>query len=163
VRCALCQASVNSLSANVPASLLVQAIEHNLLSPIQALTLARGKPGESERAEALAALAPVLAQRQPALLGEALAAAQAIKDERRRAQALSALAPHLAALPRETLAALWLEEREGANLLHALARRARGHLLSDLRALAPVIAALGGEEAVAETFRAIQDVGRWWP
>jgi len=27
----------------------------------------------------------------------------------------------------------------------------------------PVIAKLGGAEAVAETFRAIQDVGRWWP
>ena len=26
-----------------------------------------------------------------------------------------------------------------------------------------VIAKLGGEEAIAETFRAIQDVGRWWP
>jgi len=26
-----------------------------------------------------------------------------------------------------------------------------------------LVAALGGAEAVAETFRAIQDVGRWWP
>jgi len=34
---------------------------------------------------------------------------------------------------------------------------------ADLPALAPVIAALGGAEAVAETCRAIQDVGRWWP
>jgi len=34
---------------------------------------------------------------------------------------------------------------------------------ADLPALAPVIAALGGVEAVVETFRAIQDVGRWWP
>ena len=36
-------------------------------------------------------------------------------------------------------------------------------LLMDLSALVPVLAALGGAEAVAETFRAIQDVGRWWP
>jgi hypothetical protein len=33
----------------------------------------------------------------------------------------------------------------------------------DLIALVPVLAALGGAEAVAEAFRAIQDVGRWWP
>ena len=36
-------------------------------------------------------------------------------------------------------------------------------LLADLRALEPVVARLGGEEAIAETFHAIQDVGRWWP
>jgi len=34
---------------------------------------------------------------------------------------------------------------------------------ADLPALEPVIAALGGVEAVAETCRAIQDVGQWWP
>jgi hypothetical protein len=34
---------------------------------------------------------------------------------------------------------------------------------SDLTALAPVILALGGDEALMETARAIQDVGRWWP
>ena len=39
----------------------------------------------------------------------------------------------------------------------------RENLLSDLRALEPVIAALGGAQAVVETFHAIQDVGRWWP
>jgi len=44
-----------------------------------------------------------------------------------------------------------------------LARRLRRDLLADLRAPEPVIATLGGAGAVAETFRAIQDVGRWWP
>ena len=34
-------------------------------------------------------------------------------------------------------------------------------LLSDLTALIPVILALGGQEALLETARAIQDVGRW--
>jgi hypothetical protein len=41
--------------------------------------------------------------------------------------------------------------------------RSRSELLADLAALAPVIAALGGPEAIAETCRAIEDVGRWWP
>jgi len=36
-------------------------------------------------------------------------------------------------------------------------------LLADLRALVPVILRLGGPQAVAEIFWAIQDVGRWWP
>jgi hypothetical protein len=80
-----------------------------------------------------------------------------------RARALSDLASSLAALPLTSLAHLWLEDQKGGNLLHALARRPRRDLLSDIRTLAPVIAALGGPEAVAETVRAIQDVGRWWP
>jgi hypothetical protein len=80
-----------------------------------------------------------------------------------RARALPALVPRLATLPRPGLSRLWLEQQDGANLLRFLARCTRADLLADLRALAPVIAALGGEEAVAETFRAIQDVGRWWP
>jgi hypothetical protein len=55
------------------------------------------------------------------------------------------------------LYSLWTET------LPLLARRTRNDLLADLRALEPVVARLGGPEAVAETFRAIQDVGRWWP
>lgn len=47
--------------------------------------------------------------------------------------------------------------------LPALARRTRADLLSDLQALVPVIATLGGETAVVETFNAVADVGRWWP
>ena len=47
--------------------------------------------------------------------------------------------------------------------LQLAATRTRKELLSDFRALVPVLATLGGAEAVAETCRAIQDVGRWWP
>lgn len=36
-------------------------------------------------------------------------------------------------------------------------------LLSDLGALAPLIASLGGEQAIAEIARAILDVARRWP
>jgi hypothetical protein len=93
----------------------------------------------------------------PELLPEALAAAREIKDEWRRAEALTALAPRLAELPRPALYPLWDET------LPRLARRTRRDLLMDLGALVPVIHALGGEAAIAETFRAIQDVARWWP
>ncbi|RME77121.1 MAG: hypothetical protein D6784_04300 [Chloroflexi bacterium] len=74
-----------------------------------------------------------------------------------RARALAGLAPRLARLERPTLYPLW------ADTLPVLAGRIREDLLADIRALEPVIAALGGAEAVAETCRAIQDVGRWWP
>jgi len=67
------------------------------------------------------------------------------------------LVPHLTELPRPDLYPLWDE-----TLSHR-ARRTRRDLLADLRALVPVIHALGGEAAIAETARAIQDVARWWP
>ena len=63
----------------------------------------------------------------------------------------------MAALPKPAVAPLWRDT------LHALATRTRRDLLSDLKALIAVISKLGGAEAVAETARAIQDVGGWWP
>ncbi len=90
------------------------------------------------------------------LFREALAAACEI-GRRPRAEILARLTPRLTKLSPATLYPLWYEA------LHILARRTREDLLSDLRALSPVIAELGGEEAIAETFHAIQDVGRWWP
>jgi hypothetical protein len=94
---------------------------------------------------------------------EALSTAREIGDEHDRAAALAELARRLAALPRSVVASLWVEAQDGATLLRFSARRSRPDLLSDIRALAPLIAALGGDEAIAETFHAIQDVGRWWP
>ncbi len=102
----------------------------------------------------LAALAPHLPE---ALLLEALAAAQAIEDEGDRAKALEALAQRLVERPVEELRSLW------PGLLAHLTQRSRKDLLSDLRALTPVITKLGGDEAIDELFHAIQDVGRWWP
>jgi hypothetical protein len=46
--------------------------------------------------------------------------------------------------------------------LHALARHRRPEFLNDLAALAPLIVQVGGTAALAETFRAIRDVARWW-
>lgn len=91
------------------------------------------------------------------MLAEALLAAHAIEWEEARAEALGALAPHLAGLPRDRLYPLWRET------LPLLAARTRRDLLSDLPALLPVILRLGGEAAVAETFRAVQFVGERWP
>jgi hypothetical protein len=113
---------------------------------------------EYARAQGLAGLAPHLPEplRREALR-KALGAAKEIRYMDARARALGALVPFLTRLPRTSLYSLWCET------LSDLARRTRQDILSDLRALAPVIAALGGQEAVAETFRTIQSTGRWWP
>ena len=153
----------------------------------EALEAARAIGDEGNRSEALAALAPRLAELgQPGrgagggaghrgrgvpvpalavlaprltepMLREALEAARAIEDEEYRSEVLAALAPRLAELPPATLSPLW------SKTIRLLATRTREGLLGDLCALVPVLAALGGTEAMAETFRAIQDVGRWWP
>jgi hypothetical protein len=47
--------------------------------------------------------------------------------------------------------------------LPVLATRDRRGLVTYLRAMAPLIAALGGLEAIEETESAIDDVARWWP
>ena len=120
----------------------------------EALSAAREIESEYERAKALLGLAPYLPE---ALLRETLTVAREIKSKGRRAEVLAGLASHLAQLPCQHLYPLWQET------LPVLAARTRKDLLADLCALEPVIAALGGAQAVAETFRAIQDVGRWWP
>ena len=91
------------------------------------------------------------------MLAATLEAARALGSEEERAAALGALAPQLVRLPLGTLDLLWKET------LQLAATRSRKDLLADLSSLVPVLAALGGAEAVAETCRAIQDVGRWWP
>ena len=115
----------------------------------EALEAARAIEDEGSRSAALAALAPRLAELgQPA---EALEAARAIGDEGSRSEALAGLALRLAELPPATLYPLW------SKTIRLSATRTREDLLGDLCALVPVLAALGGTEATAETFR---DPGR---
>jgi len=120
----------------------------------EALAAAQAIQWSNYRTEALAGLVPYLSE--PLLQG-ALAAVREIGWRSVRAKALAGLAPRLTQLPPQHLYTLWQET------LPILADRPRQHLFADLRALEPVIAALGGVEAVTETFHAIQDVGRWWP
>ncbi len=119
--------------------------------PEQALSYARRVVEREQRADALAALAEHLPQE---LMGEALAAAREIGDTDNREQALAGLAPRLAQEERARLYPLWRET------LRHLVGRTRTGLLSDLAALEPVIHRLGEPQAIAETFCAIQDVGR---
>ena len=130
----------------------------------EALTVAREIRHEGYRVEALSGLVPYLPQAdRTVVLEEALEAAQKLRVtttwpfDSPLATALASLAPYLAELPLTTLYSFWRET------LHILTTCTRSDLLSNLRALAPVIVKLGGEEAIAKTFHAIKDVSRWWP
>jgi hypothetical protein len=124
----------------------------------EALAATRAIGHKTSRAWVLAVLVPHLvpAERHQ-VLHEALDVARAIGAEERRAEVLAVLAPHLAKITRETLYPLWNAT------LQLSVTRSRTDLMTDLTALIPVITALGGVEAIAETCRAIKDVGRWWP
>ena len=149
--------ALSGLAPHLPEPLREQVLE-------EALAATQEIWSSGDQATVLASLAPYLSEpSRKSALQEALVAARDTTYEVDRAKALSALTPHLTVLSRPDLARLWLETQDGANLLHFLARRPRKELLSDLRALAPIIAKLGGPKAIEETFRAVQDVGRWWP
>src|SRR5262249_42620928 len=136
-----------ALAPHLPESLLTQALE-----------TARAMEYESSRSVALAVLAPHLQESLwSEVLVQTLEAATAIQDEYSRSLALAALAPRLGTSEVSCLLPLWEQT------LPILASRTRKDLLADLCSLLPIIVRLGGAQAVAETFRAIQDVGRWWP
>ncbi len=80
-RCALIEASLHSLAGNLPPELPALLVENGLWTPPQALAHVRQMPNERQRAEALIALAPVLAQKAPARLEEALAAARSLPEK----------------------------------------------------------------------------------
>jgi hypothetical protein len=107
---------------------------------------------ERRQLQELIALAPLL---PPELLLEALDVIR--KDEYYLQQTPKVLAQPLAQLPPATLHP-YLRE-----VLHVLARRPRGDLLGDLVELAPILAVLGGTQAVTMISNSIQDVGSWWP
>lgn len=124
----------------------------------EALAIALAIKDENNQAKALIGLTPYLpSSERVEILQKAPSLLSTIRDEKERVEALAKLASCRPKLTNDLLYPLWRET------LPVLARRARWDLLNDLHALPPVIAALGGAEAIEETFHAIQDVGRWWP
>jgi vesicle coat complex subunit len=149
----------------------------------EALSAARAIQDESYRALALRNLAPHLPE---TLLKEVLSAARALQSEDSRALALSTLAPHLPeTLLKEALSAARAIQNESycasalsgiipllksssfnfsfwKENLRLLVYHDRENLLKDISELSSVVIALGGREALAQTARAITDVGRQW-
>jgi len=90
-------------------------------------------------------------------IAEAWRLAVRIDEENDRYKALSSLAmAHATEVQRMILYPIWSDS------LHHLATRSRRHLLSDLRALSPVILDLSDTNGIADVISAISDVGRWW-
>jgi hypothetical protein len=96
VRCALCMSSIWSLGVNVPAPLLAACLKHKILSSSQATHFAELRDDPLARAEAFAAIAPLLEEsgRAEALL-QSLEAVRQIRNSDHKAKALSTLGPHL--------------------------------------------------------------------
>ncbi|MEH2181249.1 NB-ARC domain-containing protein [Nostoc sp.] len=156
-RYALISASLNSLAANIPVNLLLALVKNNKLTPEQGLAYALQNPKPQEKINSLTQLVNYLPPNlQELALQKALAAATAIQDEWSRAYALSALAFGFSQMPAAELFPPWQDT------LHKLSLHTRSDLLQDIKALFPVIFALGGETATAEIARAIVDVARWW-
>ncbi|MDF5739184.1 MULTISPECIES: NB-ARC domain-containing protein [unclassified Nostoc] len=119
----------------------------------EALIAARTISNKQDRANPLKAL---VNKSQQEIIPEALVVVLAIQNEKSRAIKLSVLASGLSQMPYTTLFPFWQDT------LHKLSLRTRPNLLQDIKALFPVIFALGGEAATAEIARAIVDVARWW-
>jgi hypothetical protein len=98
LRYALLSASVSSVAANVPPSLLTALLDRGSLSEPEAVAYARRTPDPVDRVEALvrlsARLKPPLLQD---VLREAVSAARSVKDEQWLTGTLARLVPHLPA------------------------------------------------------------------
>lgn len=87
---------------------------------------------------------------------EALLRALRINDLELRTRTLKMVAGLALELPVERLRTCWCE------MLRRMAQRPRKETVSDLSALAPLIKALGGAEALAQVKLVIQEVSRCW-
>jgi hypothetical protein len=76
IKCALCRASVVSLSANTPAELLAEALKADIFSPSQCMEILSKIIDHEERAQALIKLSPLLPEPQ---LRQAFGMAQKIR------------------------------------------------------------------------------------
>jgi hypothetical protein len=109
-----------------------------------------------DRAKALGRLLASVPRPPRECLQEVLGRVTAIENQQRRAEALECLAPQLAGLELPLLYQVWRVT------VARLATRTRPGFLSDLRTLTPVLHSVGGEQAFAEVFATIRDLGEWW-
>jgi hypothetical protein len=110
------------------------------------------------RFERSTALAGLLCRQSE--LGEdaaVLPEAAAIPEEKQRATVLS----YIATRASQDLQTAMYEPL--CRVLRRLARRPRAELLSDISALAPLLAAFGGKDAIADIADLIVEIGKWFP
>jgi hypothetical protein len=123
----------------------------------EALALSLNMWSDEVKGTALSGLLPRLAEQGVEQAHRAFHIACEVIDSKARITALTALVPRILKLPAPDLYSLW------ANVLHILSKRTRPVLLSDLDALIPVLAQLGGGKALEEVTEALVDVASCWP
>lgn len=139
--------TVSALAEHFPRSQRERAIE-------EAFDLAQNIYRVNERTQAYWAIAPQLSLPQ---WSKVLTDAQEVEEFSDAVEMLRTLAHSRGQFPGAGLYEVW------EAIFSWLRSRSRAELLLGLGALSPVMVALGGPEAVVDTARAVQDVGRWWP
>ena len=105
-----------------------------------------------DRVKALTDIAPHLSAE---LLPEAFDIAKDIQSKRDRTKLLIALASPISKMPKDELLSLW------QTMKHWLSQQSRREFAHHTLALAAVIHAVGGQDAVVETLIEIQNAERW--
>jgi hypothetical protein len=96
VLCALCYASVNSLSVQIPSNLLIALVENRLWTPTQGLLYARRVPGSPESIMTLCKIASFFEEPEKTdIIKDVLEKARGIEDETWRIDALINILPYL--------------------------------------------------------------------
>ncbi|MCP4107646.1 MAG: hypothetical protein GY749_19230 [Desulfobacteraceae bacterium] len=140
-----------AFQADTLAELAPHLPEHVLTDVLKSAKAIKYEPSQ---AKVLESIASCLSSSQ--LLNDVLAATQAIEDQEARTKILNKLAPQLAKISDDNLFSIW------QNVLKNFAHMDRKNFLSGIDAFSPVIAKLGGRDAIFETIHAIQDVWDWW-
>jgi hypothetical protein len=120
----------------------------------KALDEVRKIKDEEDRSKILSALASEIPED---LLSLAFKLTSEIKCETYRRDVLAKLATRLITTEFDQMYQIWLAT------IQTSTSRTRKDLLSDISAMTPVIATLGGADAIRETHKAVIDIDRWWP
>ena len=153
IRCALCHTSIHSLAANLPPAFLVELVEKNILTPVQAWNYAHHTSNQWQREETIVGLAPHLPE---SLLVEAFEEALKIEKNASRAEALLALLPRLSGAFKETALRETLQATQQTDNDFARARllvRLAPHAQSKLQKVLQVAYAIKDGFSRAEALR----------
>jgi hypothetical protein len=148
-------AAIRQTRESWKAEVLVMLSPH-LTKPLlhEAMAIVREIVGDEAKTTALTSIVLHL---PASLLSDALGYVLNFRDAEGRTEACAHLSRRSVQVPDSDWTTFW------SRYLRSLAAQSRQEALASLGTLSPLIANLGSVAAIAETFRAIQDVGRWWP
>lgn len=95
IRCVLCKASIQNLTSNIPANLIIELVKESIWSPLQGLAYAQQTSDASKISQVLCGLSQFLTESS---LQKAFIIAQRIEDESWKKHTVMKLIPRLAEL-----------------------------------------------------------------